>query len=69
LKPYLFAFRVSHRSPRSIGILAGCAYDVKRDVIVHEESGEPAVQVDAVRPLVTKKADVEKGEDRKDQWL
>jgi hypothetical protein len=68
-KPYLFRYRKSQPKPMVTGILPGCTYDHARDLIVHKATGLPAVREGTERPLITKKADVEKGEDHKDTWL
>jgi hypothetical protein len=68
-QPFLFCYRTEQSKPANTGILSGFVYRHARDVIVHELTGMPAVRDCNVRPLVTKKADVEKGEDRKDTWL
>ena len=67
-QPYLFRYRTRQEIPTA-GLLADCRYEHARDVIVHAPSDSPAILDDRVRPLMTKKADVEKGEDRKDTWL
>ena len=43
-------------------------YDDARQIAVIEQAGELVPAVEASRPLETKKADIEKGEDRKDRW-
>lgn len=67
-QPYLFRYRKGQGKPTA-GLRSDCHYDHARDVIMHAPSGSPAVLDEGVRPLTTKKADVEKGEDRKDAWL
>lgn len=68
-QPFLFRYRTKQGRPSSTGILAGCAYDHIKNLIVRTTTGLPAIWDCTLRPLVTKKADVEKGEDRKDTWL
>lgn len=45
------------------------AYDHDRGLTVHLGSGDPVVRDSAFRPLMTKKEDIEKGEDRKGLWI
>jgi|FLYL01.1.fsa_nt_gi hypothetical protein len=67
-QPYLFRYRTRQGTPPA-GLHSDCHYDHAKDLIVHAPTGLPAVLDNQMRPLTTKKADVEKGEDRKDSWL
>lgn len=67
-QPYLFRYR-TRQGRATAGLHSDCYYEDAKDLIVHAPTGSPAVLQDRVRSLVTKKADVEKGEDRKDAWL
>jgi hypothetical protein len=67
-QPYLLRYRTKQRRLKA-GAHSDCHYDHARDMIMHAPSSSPAVLADSMRPLMTKKADVEKGEDQKDTWL
>lgn len=44
------------------------AYDTLRQIAVVEQNGAQVPAIETSKPLETKKADIEKGEDRKDRW-
>jgi putative ATP-grasp target RiPP len=44
------------------------AYDAHRQIGVVDQAGAMVPAVETSKPLETKKADIEKGEDRKDRW-
>jgi len=46
-----------------------CEYDSDRDIVVVKGTRRPAVLDTSIRPLLTKKEDIEKGEDQKDAWM
>jgi hypothetical protein len=43
-------------------------YDTARQIGVVEVDGATVPAIETSRPMETKKADIEKGEDRKDRW-
>jgi putative ATP-grasp target RiPP len=47
---------------------APVVYDDARQIAVVIEGGRVVPAITSSRPLETKKADIEKGEDRKDRW-
>jgi hypothetical protein len=55
--------------PPDAGTTGQCEYDSRKDVVIVKDSGRPAVLDSTVRPLATKKKDIEKGEDQKDFWI
>ncbi len=48
---------------------ASCRYDERLGYMVIPGSSRPAVLDPEVRPRVSKKKDIEKGEDQKDLWI
>jgi hypothetical protein len=62
-------FKTIQRQQAKRGFYAKCEYDPKRDFVVVKASGRPAVLDKSIRPLITKKKDVEKQEDQKDFWM
>jgi|FLYL01.1.fsa_nt_gi hypothetical protein len=68
-RPYLLRFAVEQSSHPADEIADRCEYDRERDIVVLKGTRTPAVLDTSARPLVTKKKDIEKGEDQKDTWM
>jgi hypothetical protein len=64
-EPWLFSLATRRRASRSETPLA---YDPERQVTVAWKEGRLVSALDVAIPRVTKKADIEKGEDQKDRW-
>ncbi len=68
-RPYLTRLAAQQPKEQASGLTDRCEYDTSKDIVVIKDTRQAAVLDPSARPLVTKKADVEKGEDRKDTWL
>lgn len=67
--PYLFRFVTTQDKQPDSALNDRCEYDPEKDVVVVKGSRRPAVFDKGLRPLMTKKKEVEKGEDQKDIWM
>jgi hypothetical protein len=65
-RPWLFALATQRRAKPSAG---NAAYDPERQLSVVQEGGCLLLAINAMSPPVSKKADIEKGEDLKDTWV
>lgn len=68
-RPYLLRLAVEQSPGPTDRLTSGCEYDNDRDIVVVKRTRKPAVLDPSIRPLATKKKDIEKGEDQKDAWL
>lgn len=71
IEPYLFQFRRKCTSPRKFTLHSSYYYDERIDMVVDVENAPAVLAIVSNREPgpVTKKADIEKGEDEKDRWL
>lgn len=64
MRPYLIRFA----RPANSDIASSARYDVDRQISVVGSGDDATPAVVASSPMVTKKADRERGEDQKDKW-
>jgi hypothetical protein len=63
--PWLLSLATKQRGRVPTGPIR---YDADQQIAVVEQAGELVPAVETRAPTQTKKADIEKGEDRKDRW-
>ncbi len=73
MEPFVFRFKKDCLSPRRQRMNELCFYDSSIDMVVIAENQNirPVIDLTEVEGLETKKADLEKGDDQKDNlmWL
>lgn len=73
IEPYLFKFKRECLSPQRFvaGSKGDCEYDPVLQMSVTSVNGRrvPAIDSPTIQQRVTKKADIEKGEDQKDSYF
>lgn len=69
--PYLFRFREKCTSPRRASVEASYVYSLELDMVLDIESHPPLLAIESKRHPgpITKKKDIEKGEDAKDRRM
>ena len=66
-RPWLFSLATTRTARATSGDVT---YDQERQVsLVVEPDGREVLAIEALSPPVSKKADIEKGEDIKDGWI
>lgn len=68
-RPNLLHLAVEQRRGPADSLASRCKYESDRDIVVVKRTRKPAVLDPSIRPLVTKKKDIEKQEDQKDSWM
>lgn len=71
VQPYLFRFKRECRSPRRFTGNPDYHYDPELQMAVTSEDGKKILAIDSprLREMYTKKADIEKGEDQKENYV
>jgi len=69
--PYLFRFKKECLSPKRIKANECFYYDQRLAEVMTTEGNhaKPLIEMEKYNGAVTKKADIEKGEDQKDRWM
>jgi len=69
--PYLFRFKRQCMSPRRAGPAEGFFYDdnLAMVMVLRQSGAVPVIDTPMDQGPTTKKADIEKSEDQKDNWM